>query len=635
MSRLGVVLVSFCLISQFYGGLGQDQYHYQGYGNEGIAQSPGFRPLINAAARHSRISCKENAINYNCLFRDVHISDTETVSLSRFADYEQPYATNYTSLAFVDSSIRRLPVDLLRVYPNTELLNLQDLQLRVIDRDAFMHGAHVQKLFLSFNSLSQLERGVFNTLPALDAIHMNRNHLSLLPEGLFDYNEMLVSVSITHNDLKRIEDSTFTYNPHLESVNVSSNSIEHFELSLLTAAIEIDVSYNRLKQIKIPARLENLFASHNHIDHVTPNGQNRELKVLDLSNNKLTTVSWASKYPELEELDLGHNEIEDVKHNHLPTQKLKKLLLNNNRLFSFDVSKATNIQLQVLDLSYNQLTYVESSSKKFDRLQQLYLHNNAIVKLELPAKNMLQNISLSNNDWDCANLIAQLDLIDPSAILDDNESSCQQGYITERRLCCKQTAKAYLDRLLVEIRQRNVFELAKRIQCDDYQNAVVDIDKLNAALATAPVQSPETLRTEVNALTSAVTSLTAEKDSNEQLLNTLNQNLLYSLDRYGVEYVGFDTPRMMADKLMTKLESRDRVRKTQTVEQWESTNLKNAEREELKSLAGQLEIVLSNKKAAITNVKQETAKIMQEVKKLQARLNANARSSQIYAKTAK
>ncbi|XP_050091842.1 leucine-rich repeats and immunoglobulin-like domains protein sma-10 [Anopheles aquasalis] len=628
MSRIGVALVSFCLICLFCDALGQ--IVFPGYDTEEIAQSPVYWQRHRTADRQPLISCKENAVNYDCLFKNVHIGDSEVVSLDRFTDYEQPYASNYTSLAFADSTIRRLSKVFLQVYPNTTLLTLQDLQLRTIDRDAFVHGGQVQQLYLSFNSLSQLERGLFDSLHSLQIVALNRNRLSYLPVGLFAHNPMLFSVSMTHNSLTRIDDRTFTNNPQLESVNVSSNSIEHYDLSLLSAAYEIDVSYNRLTQVKLPARLGRLFASNNHIERIVPNGQNRELKELSLSNNKLSNIAWAALYPGLEELDLSHNEIEEVKNLHLP--KLKKLLLNNNRLFSFALVKLpVQRPLRVLDLSYNQLTYVESSSAVFDGLHQLYLHNNEIVTLKLSSNNILQNVSLSYNDWDCANLRTQLEVIESSVILDNDAAPCKDGYIMENQLCCKEAKKAYLDRLLEQIRQKSVFELAKRLQCDDYQHTVVDIDKLNEALATATVQSPDTLRDEVNELQSTVTSLTAEKGSNEQLLTTVKQNLIFNMERYGADYEGFDTPRMMADKLITKLDARNSVRKNQTISQWQATNEKNAEREELKSVAGQLETILSNKKAVNTQLKQDSAKINQEIKKIQARLNANAASRHIYA----
>ncbi|XP_049541002.1 leucine-rich repeats and immunoglobulin-like domains protein sma-10 [Anopheles darlingi] len=615
MGSFRAVILSLTLLSQFYGGFGQyassswgntqttaARNNYPGntyYGWNGNSVAPG-RVDTN---RYSRISCRENAINYDCLFKDVHIEENEAVSTDRFSDYGLPHASAVKSLAFTSSTVRRLPAALLDTFRNTVLLNLQDLQLRTIDRDAFAYGEQLQQLYLSSNGLTQLEQGVFDSLRAMNVIMLNRNHLSFLPEGLFYRNEMLLSVSITHNSLTRIEDSTFAYNRYLESVNVSSNSIEHFDLSRLTTAFEIDVSHNRLRQVKIPTELRRLFASHNHIDRIVTIGQNRKLKVLDLSNNKLTTVSWASMYSELEELDLGHNEIEDVQHVHFPAQiKLKKLLLNNNRLFTFDLSNGRLRQLQVLDLSYNQLTYVDSNSKIFDRLQQLYLHNNAIVTLRLSANNSLQNISLSNNDWDCANLRTQLALIDPSAIRDANESSCPQGYIIERRLCCKETKIVYLDRLLVAIRQRNVFELAKRNQCDDYQNAVVDIDMLNAALATASVQSLETLRSEVSELQSIVVSLSVEKQNTEQLLDKVNHNLIVQLGRYGAGLEGLDTPLLMVNELITRLENRHKLLRNQTIEKKEKVQLMKKQKDEHKATVDSLEIALNNKKAFLTMI---------------------------------
>ncbi|XP_035787891.1 uncharacterized protein LOC118464559 [Anopheles albimanus] len=590
--------VYLCLLSQFYGGLGQGAYapltrraDQPTVHNVAYDESSRQWTANRAVDKYSLISCKENVRNYDCLFKDVHIDEAEEVSLARFGDYGKPHADGYKSLAFDDSTVRRLSKELLATYPRIILLNLQDLQLRVIDRDAFRYGGQLQQLYLGFNSLFQLERGVFNELRALGVISLNQNRISYLPEGLFTYNSMLFSVAITNNALTRIEDRTFTNNPHLQNVNVSSNSIEYFDLSLLTAAYEIDVSYNRLTQVKIPARLERLFASNNHIERIMANGVNGELKELHLSNNKLTNIDWVLSYPALEVLNLAHNEIEDVKKGQLQTRKLKKLLLNNNRLFSFDLTNPVPKELRILDLSHNQLTYVEQNTKLFDRQYQLYLHNNDIVKLKLSANNSLQNVTLSNNDWDCA----------------------------------------YHDRLLEQIRMNSEFARGNRIQCDNEPQAIVDIDELNKALQSVSSVSPENLRHEVNELKSIVTSQSAQKTSQHQELYNLKQMLSNKLPRYGGIHEGFDTPRMLADKLLSRLEDRKRLRESQTHNGKSEAQVKETERDDLKELIASMEATLKNKKAANNKMKQDTALTNSEINKLKARLNANAASRRIYA----
>uniref|UniRef100_A0A2M4AP29 Putative membrane glycoprotein lig-1 n=1 Tax=Anopheles triannulatus TaxID=58253 RepID=A0A2M4AP29_9DIPT len=620
MESFRAVILSLSLLGQLYGGFGQ---FYGGFDQ--------YAPMTRPSDPRSHISCKENARYYNCLFKNVHIDEDDRVSLERFADYGRPHVADVQSLAFAESTVRRLPKELLLTYPHSALLNLQNVQLRTIDRDAFMYGGQVKQLYMGFNSLSQLDRGVFDRLVSLEVISLNVNGLTLLPAHLFSQNPMLFSVSITNNHLTGIEDSTFAHNPRLESVNVSSNSIEHFDLSRLTEAHEIDVSYNRLTEVKIPSRLGRLFASRNYINHIVPNGENRELKQLYLSNNKLTTISWASVYPELEELDLGHNEIEDVSNRHLPTRKLQKLLLNNNRLFSFDLTKTVPKRLRILDLSYNQLTYVVNNSKVFDRLEQLYLHHNDIVTLKFSDNNTLQNVSLSNNDWDCGNLRTQLAVLGPTSIQDYDVPPCKTGYIMESQLCCKEALMPYHDRLLEQIRANSVYELAKRIQCDNEPNAIIDIDELNKVLQNVSSVSPELLEDEVDELNTVVAALTAAKNTQHQELYSVKQILSNKLPRYGGTHEGFDTPRILADKLISRLEDRRRFRESKTVEEREGARVKKSERDGLQEAVDAMETILRNKKALNNKMKQDTAGINTEIRKLKAQLNANAPSSRIYA----
>ncbi|XP_050095112.1 uncharacterized protein LOC126577489 [Anopheles aquasalis] len=634
MASFRAIILSLCLLSQFYGGFVQGQYgpmterNAPTRGQNGVYYGNPENAAHREVEKHIRISCRENAINYDCLFKDVHIEESEAVSPDRFVDHGRSYTTDVKSLAFVSSTIRRLPKELLATYPYTALLNLREVQLRAIDRDAFMYGGQLQQLYVGFNSLPFLDRGVFDSLSSLGAIDLNRNLLSYLPMDLFWRNPSLYSVSISNNALTRIEDRTFIYNAILESVNVSSNSIEYFDLGQLTAAYEIDVSYNKLTQVRIPSSLSRLFASNNLINSIVSNGQNRELKELYLSNNKLTTISWAALYPGLEELDLSHNEIEEIKREHLVAANLTKLLLNNNRLFSFDLNPVPK-HLRVLDLSHNQLSYVEKSTKLFDRLHQLYLHNNAIVALKLSPNNTLQNVSLSNNDWDCANLRTQLGMINPNSVQDLDVPPCKHGYIMESSLCCKETAMPYHDRLLEQIHTNNVFTRGHRIQCEGEPHAIVDIDELNKGLQTVSSESPEALRGELRELKSTVASLSAEKTSGQQELYTVKQLLSNKLPRYGGIHEGFDTARMLADKLISRLDDRKRLRESKSAEGREEAKAKETERDELKSFIDSLETILKNKKAVNLKMKKDTAETTQEIKKLQAKLNANARSSRI------
>ncbi|XP_050093934.1 leucine-rich repeat-containing G-protein coupled receptor 4-like [Anopheles aquasalis] len=429
MSLLRGIILSLLVSGQFYLGLAQNA--------ETPVQCNGIENCTPAAPKSSFCYNVGFEGGYKCILKNFHIGESQHVTTEFFADHEGP--GEVVTLQIENSTIYRIPKVLFSVYPKLTRLNLTALQIRAFERGAFERGKELRELQLDYNNITHLESDAFEGLRWLDLLTIEDNALSHLPVDVFASNTRLMIVSMSKNNLSRIEDNTFRNNRVLRVVHVSKNRIEHFDLSQLLEAFEIDVSYNRLAELKVPPRLNSLEASHNRINAVLSNGQNRLLRKMNLSHNKLTDISWASMFAALNELDLGYNEIEQIKQDQFTAQlRLYRLLLNNNRLITFEPATLFLSPLRVLDLSYNRLTSVDRSNLLFDRLYVLHLHNNAIVKLQLTRNNNLQNITLAGNEWDCAKLRRQLRIIDSNAIFGGDES-CKAGYNLVQQLCCKKS----------------------------------------------------------------------------------------------------------------------------------------------------------------------------------------------------
>ncbi|XP_035788102.1 P-granule-associated novel protein 1-like [Anopheles albimanus] len=373
MSLPRALILSVLVSSQFYFGFGQNA--------EKPVRCSDIEDCKPAAPKTSFCYHVGHQVSYKCVLKNFHIGESEHVTTEFFADHEGPGEVG--TLQIENSTIYRVPKALFSVYPKLTRLNLTSLQIRDIERDAFERGVELRELQMDFNNISRLESGVFNGLRWLDLLTIEDNTLSHLHVDVFSSNARLMIVSLSRNNLTRIEDDTFRNNRELRVVHASRNSIEHFDLSQLAEAYEIDVSYNRLTELKIPARVNTLEASHNRISAVKSNGQNRLLKKMNLSYNKLTDISWTSMFSAMTELNLEYNEIEQIREDQFTLQtRLERLLLNNNRLTIFEPVTMFLEQLKVLDLSHNRLTSVERCNLLFDRLHVLYLHNNGIVKLQ-------------------------------------------------------------------------------------------------------------------------------------------------------------------------------------------------------------------------------------------------------------
>ncbi|XP_052870698.1 uncharacterized protein LOC128276270, partial [Anopheles cruzii] len=430
------------------------------YGSAGRYQQP--QPAqTDYAAWYQRYFCMESTENYDCIFKNVHTARPYQSSAPSYAFGSGNVSSTHLKLAFRDSTLRFLPKALLDSFPYVEVLNLESLQMDSIEQRAFRQGLHLRELFMNHNHLTALDAGVFNHLSSLQMLVMDRNELAQLPAGVFDYLANLTVLSMSNNKLLRIEDATFQYVRALEYLNVSSNQIEYFNPSRIVNASDIDVSFNLLTQLEIPARLTSLYAQNNRIQTIL--GQSGMLEELQLSHNNLSGLEWLPRFPGLHQLDVSHNELEEVKAIHFKgLKKLQTLLLNNNRLFTLDVNSDSLQKLKVLDLSHNQLVYVLKNGPLFSKLQELYLHHNAIVSLKLTAGHGIRNISLTRNDWDCKNLRELLPVLSDTTVSADEEGYCKPQYISEHvqgvQICCKESNAPYLDRLMEQIRLTSVFE---------------------------------------------------------------------------------------------------------------------------------------------------------------------------------
>uniref|UniRef100_A0A182NJM3 Uncharacterized protein n=1 Tax=Anopheles dirus TaxID=7168 RepID=A0A182NJM3_9DIPT len=384
--------------------------------------------------------CRKSNLNYVCIFHDVAITrETPTV----YFGYADVTMNNQSKIEFRNSRMRLLPVELLNAFRQVERLDLNDLQIEEIFPSAFQHGGSIKELDLSFNYIQSLPPDVFNHLKSLERLVMDRNNLSSLSYSTFSGTANLKVLSMSNNNLERIQDGTFNRTTSLGYLNLTSNKLNHIDLSRILNLSEANVSFNQLTVLSVPGAVENLDASHNHIRSVL--GQNNvHLTRLNMGHNNLTDIDWLVNFPGLKELDLSHNKLEEISAKHLnKAHNLNILRLQHNRLWRLGLPrKLTN--LRALDVSHNSLVYVENNRQQFGILEELYLGHNSIVTIKIASNNNLQNLTMSNNDWDCRNLRNNIYLLEK---ISDADHSCQEGYALLGSLCCKETEKPYLDRL--------------------------------------------------------------------------------------------------------------------------------------------------------------------------------------------
>ncbi|XP_054262569.1 leucine-rich repeat-containing protein 15-like isoform X1 [Macrosteles quadrilineatus] len=148
------------------------------------------------------------------------------------------------------------------------------------------------------------------------------------------------------------------------------------------------------------------------------------LKVLNLSNNNLTTFPWYGLMADtLEVLDLSDNLFVEIRPELSTLKALRELYLSNNKIMSVEEAPLNLLpNLEVLDLSHNVLVNGNFASLK--KLSQLNLDWNFMrlmnTNAQLPSQPL--TLKLASNPWRCD--CGLLNVRDNNEILDMDQVMC-------------------------------------------------------------------------------------------------------------------------------------------------------------------------------------------------------------------
>uniref|UniRef100_A0A1Y9IW79 Uncharacterized protein n=1 Tax=Anopheles minimus TaxID=112268 RepID=A0A1Y9IW79_9DIPT len=397
LSLLSMVLVCYTATAQHRGYISPKQRVIT---NTGLSHTNVNDRYGNSFWR--QIKCRESNLKYDCIFVNVLI-DLQTRGV-RFGNQNEALNVQ-RNITFKNSIVRKLPVTLLDSFGQVEVLDLSNLQIEEIEPFALTNGINIRELNLSFNIIRELPIFAFRNMRFLSVLVLDKNNLTSLPDGMLYGTPNIFDLSIANNNLERIDDNTFKKSKALQFLTISCNKLTHVDLYLVPSLYHVNVSFNLLTMLSVPVAVETLDASHNRINTVT-GPFNEELAILLLHHNNLTDTAWIVQYPGLVEVDLSYNEVETITDTHFSDmQRLKQLILSNNRLSEIDLRSSFIQSLLALDVSHNRLLYVEKNQKQFDTLEQLYLdHNSIVVELERIEDNTfksvtsLESLILSSNE---------------------------------------------------------------------------------------------------------------------------------------------------------------------------------------------------------------------------------------------
>lgn len=305
------------------------------------------------------------------------------------------------------------------ISPLNSLYQLQKLDIAANNTKNIPHSNRMSltELTLSTSDTDSIEINDFPHLKNLKIEDINVNTLTIkdLPE--------IHSLKIFVGKIGALELINL---PQLKEIKLAEeNEVEKLKLKNLPALKTLDVSSDRGKiiylQVENLSNLESLNISNNKITDISFLGSLPQLKNLNLGGNQIKDASALEKSKKLETLDLSDNQVVNIssisnltelRELHiayqrqsndellLPVSKLDKLItlsIMGNK--TYDISLLSNLyKLQILDLGENEISDLSSLSN-LKSLKTINLSNNKINDIS-GIRNLinLETLLITNNN---------------------------------------------------------------------------------------------------------------------------------------------------------------------------------------------------------------------------------------------
>lgn len=168
----------------------------------------------------------------------------------------------------------------------------------------------------------------------------------------------------------------------LTSINCSHNNLGRLYVDKITPLKTLDCSFNSIGELTINSMLENLFASHNHINFGSVNQSNNSvLKVLDLNTNgtsffRITNPALGTS---ITYLDLSNNSFYYSPPDLSLCTGLKELYLTNSNI-NEPLNASACVNLEVLDCRTNRFAEINVQNGNNTRIRIFNATDNPYLK---------------------------------------------------------------------------------------------------------------------------------------------------------------------------------------------------------------------------------------------------------------
>lgn len=296
-----------------------------------------------------------------------------------------------TSLRFSNNNFSYLP-DSLYTLSNLKLLDMSCNKISFLNPSGLKSLCSLVELNLSKNDITCIPEEI-KYLTYLEVVNLSTNKIAELPNG-FGALFRLKKIYLDNNAIQSINQEVFVNMVNLEELYIFKNRIESLSSNNFSSFLD------NLKNLKF------LDAHSNYITFLKFNYELPKLDSLLVSYNQINRIEGIDKCPNLTNLDVNNNKIEQFPKEILSLQNLNTLNIQNNSINDLPPTLGLMNNLVRLNIEGNPLKRLVSKMKSANteqikkylktRITDKDLENTPMKKTDLYDVNMTpskQNIS--------------------------------------------------------------------------------------------------------------------------------------------------------------------------------------------------------------------------------------------------
>ncbi|CAL4065426.1 unnamed protein product [Meganyctiphanes norvegica] len=294
--------------------------------------------------------------------------------------------TTVTKLDLSSNNLTELGNQSFSAYVNLKYLYLHHNGIYFIDIHAFSGLHNLRSLDLTENVLTEVPAALRHCTSITELL-LSKNKIEYVDAWAFQGLLKLQHVHLQGNPLINLHGDAFTNLPSLKGLILKEvRHLEEFPSLNGTGNLEhLRIDRAALKFIpknlcQYTPKLKSLFVHNNDIQEVPELTECRQLKLIDMSNNAMTS--------------LGHGSFSEM-------SQLRDLLLSHNQIAYIPHDAFLGLKdLQILNLEFNQITEIQPGTfEPLVGLKDINLGNNQFPVLPLPEDGLreLLSIKVHNN----------------------------------------------------------------------------------------------------------------------------------------------------------------------------------------------------------------------------------------------